>query len=274
MTDTTIKEGMVLYAGYEEDDARKYISDNGYTADDVKMVKSGDQVLVKARRAIEATSTDKNIRVIDFETTGMPDDENPHSIIEAAFVDVDTGEFWESLVKPTTEMDIRALAIHHITEDKANKNGLDWDAAKKILDGADIYAAHNAEFEQKFYNPQGSVWICTYKVALKLWPDAPSHSNQVLKYYLEIADKQAHHPPHRALPDCFVTAEIIKKMLELTTIEEMIEITNQPPYLTKINFGKHYGKKFSELPRDYLEWIIKQDMDEGVTAAANRELAA
>ena len=45
-------------------------------------------------------------------------------------------------------------------------------------------AAHNADFETKFFEPMLPV-ICTYKAALRVWPDAPSHSNGALRYWLE-----------------------------------------------------------------------------------------
>jgi len=123
---------------------------------------------------------------------------------------------------------------------------------------------------KSFFDPDGSRWIDTWKCALRLYPDAPRHTNQVLKYYLGISDNELHHPPHRALPDCYVTAEILKIMLEQKSVEDMIRVSNEPPYLTKIGFGKHAGEKFKDLPASYLDWLSKQDMDEGVMAAVKR----
>lgn len=226
------------------------------------------------------------LRVIDFETTGVPDDESKHSVVEAAYVDIcpetkSRCHFFETLVMPETTMDIEALATHHITAEEANGLGIKWeDSQSKLTEIRDpkevlIYVAHNAEFEKKFFNPEGVYWIDTYKVALKLYPDAPRHSNQVLKYYLKIKDSPDHHPPHRALPDCYVTSEILLKMMEEIRVSDMVKISKQPPYLTRIGFGKHRGKKFEDLPKGYLEWLLGQgDMREGVKEAAERALAA
>jgi exodeoxyribonuclease X len=177
-------------------------------------------------------------------------------------------------------MDIKAQAVHHISYDEAMENGKKWEFVEIYMEDhrADetlIYVAHNAEFEQKFFQgAEGAKWICTYKVALKLFQDAPGHSNQVLKYYLGIADKPEHPPPHRALPDCKVTAEILFEMAKTLKFNDMIRISKEPPYLTKIGFGKHRGERFDALPHDYLEWLAKQDdMDEGVKAAVGRVLA-
>lgn len=229
----------------------------------------------------EFKMTKFTLRVIDFETTGFPDEENPQCVVEIGFVDADaktkliTDKF-SSLVKPTTEMTLGAQAIHHISYEEASQNGIEWVEAQKIAtkraeDEIIIFVAHNADFEKKFFNPEGSIWLDTYKVALKLYPDAPSHSNQVLKYFLGVENKDYHHPPHRALPDCCVTFEILQEMAKEISINEMVKISNNPPYLTKIPFGKHRGEKFEDLPDSYINWLSSQDdLDEGVKYAIDR----
>lgn len=212
------------------------------------------------------------LRVIDFETTGIPEEGVEHSVCEAAYVDANTedGFFsaYSSLVTPTTEMSIEALAVHHIND---FTGAISWERAQEeLIDNDAIYVAHNADFEKQFFNPEGSQWIDTWKCALKLYPDAPRHTNQVLKYFLEIRDDILDHPPHRALPDCYVTVKILKAMLEKVSVEDMIRVSDEPPYLTKIDFGKHRGEKFADLPPSYLDWLSKQDMDEGVLEAVKR----
>ena len=46
-------------------------------------------------------------------------------------------------------------------------------------------AAHRASFDQRFCTPRltGEVeWICTWKCAMRIWPDLPRFSNQMLRY--------------------------------------------------------------------------------------------
>ena len=217
------------------------------------------------------------IRVIDFETTGLPPEA---SVCEAAYVDVDVAKAeitdrWQSLVCPTTPMGLEALATHHITEAEAQATGLAWGMASDRLTGGSpsIYVAHNADFEKNFFNPEGASWIDTYKVALRLWPDSPRHTNQVLRYYLGIELGDEAMPPHRALPDCVVTAHILFAAAKEMNGQDMINVSRETPYLTTLTFGKHRGVKYSDTPRDYLQWLSRQDMDAGVVAAANLELA-
>lgn len=230
------------------------------------------------------------IRVIDFETTDIPPDA---SVCEAAYVDVlaepprlagrPYKNGWQTLVRTETPMSLTALATHHIPEDVVRTSGIPWNSAKATLMGIgtsdgvpDIFAAHNAEFEKAFFNPPDSKWIDTYKVALHLWPDSPSHGNQVLRYYLDLEVGEGASPPHRALPDAWVTAHILIKALEHidSSVEKLVAWSSEPPYLLKMPFGKYAGQRFDEIPEDYLSWILRQkDIDEGVMAAAQREIS-
>ncbi|WP_422366375.1 exonuclease domain-containing protein [Pelagibius sp.] len=216
------------------------------------------------------------IRVIDFETTGLPPDA---SVCEAAAVDLvgdppEVGPCSQTLVQPTTEMTLEALATHHITAEQA-RTGMTWDDARAALEDGhpDVFVAHNADFEKAFFDPEGAIWVDTYKVALRLWPDAPRHTNQVLRYALGLNLDERAMPPHRALPDAWVTAHILLEALRIATLQDMVRWTQEPSYLTKLTFGKHRGQKYSDVPRDYLQWLSRQDMDPGVIAAAKRELA-
>ena len=71
-------------------------------------------------------------------------------------------------------------------------------------------------------------------------------------------------PPHRALPDAWVTAHILKRMFQEKTVEDLIELTQTPIMIENFNFGKHSGKSVAEVtatdPR-YLRWMLQQDFD-------------
>jgi exodeoxyribonuclease X len=138
--------------------------------------------------------------------------------------------------------------------------------------------AHNSAFEQQFITPtitDALPWICTYKVALRIWPDAPRHTNQVLRYWLGLKLPAEHAmPPHRAGPDAWVTANLLAAMMPLASVEDMIAWTLEPKLMPNIPFGKHRGMAWSEAPQDYLNWMVRQtDMDQDAIWNAKRELA-
>lgn len=176
-------------------------------------------------------------------------------------------------------------AIHHI--DPATLTGLPLFSPEGFgdagMDDAEYAFAHNAEFEQQWLTAITRPWICTYKVALRVLPDAPSHGNQALKYELGIADCPAHHPPHRALPDCIVTGLVLEQLVRIVrernptlslrdTLDRMVAITAEPRLLPRITFGKHRGQAWSEVPFSYLSWIMGSDMEADIKWNADREI--
>ena len=227
------------------------------------------------------TSKARRLRVIDYETTGVPEDAGAE-VIELAYVDVDPDALtvtdrWQSFAKPVGPIPPQVKAVHHILEeDVAGAPAIRelWPLLFQGCGPHDILVAHNASFEQHFHKGDGRAWIDTYKCALVVWPDAPAHSNQVLRYWLNLDhhkefDRVAAMPPHRALPDAYVTAHILLQLLHAITIDEMLRISAEPALLRRIGFGKHKGMLFSEAPVDYLRWIVdKAEFDPDVTATA------
>lgn len=211
------------------------------------------------------------VRAIDLETTGM--DPSLHKIVEIAAVDYHPEHKWvrqfgSRLVNPDGPIPPEASAIHHIT-DAMVADQESWDGVEKLFAGAPIYAAHNCRFEQSFLPWRGCRWIDTYRVALVLYPDAPGHSLQTLRYALDLPVVNDYGPPHRALPDAYICAVLLREMHKLIPIAEMIEISSRPALLSKLMFGKHRGARWQDVPRGYLEWIAKQpDMDEDVRHTA------
>jgi exodeoxyribonuclease X len=225
------------------------------------------------------------VRVVDFETGGL--DPATADIIEVGFADVlqdgTVCHAWNMLVKSKRPIEIEAMAAHHLTNAMV-ENGADtatWQAAL-IADEPAVFVAHHAKFEASFWPDAPKPWICTYKSALRLWPDAPRHTNQVLRYWLKLDQKLSFvaglsMPPHRAGPDAYVTAHIFARMLVgegERRLKRMLAWTKQPGLLPKILFGKHRGSTWDIPPADYLQWLIKQpDMDEDVRFTADMELS-
>ena len=232
------------------------------------------------------------IRVVDFESTGLPDDPGGASICEAGWCDVnvhdagavEVGAPQALFVAPRHPIRPEIRAVHHIKDvELIGAPSSEVALTRLIGDGPDFLCAHNSKFEQAFFSsapvkmPASLQWICSYKVALRLWPDAPSHSNQVLRYWLNLnlPDEAAAMPPHRAGPDAYVTAHLLARIIEHggASIEDMVRWSGGPPLLHRLTFGKYKGELWKDLPSDYLNWILtKSDMDGDTKANAKFRL--
>lgn len=226
-------------------------------------------------------------RCVDFETTGMPGAEGS-AVCEVGWCDIQIMGDGSPLVglptamfcNPGRLMPPEAQAVHHIASHEVAEAPALADVAPRLAeDGPAFLVAHNAKFEQHFLPNAPAPWICTYKVALRLWPDAPSHSNQVLRYFLglDLGDGTLAMPPHRAGPDAYVTAHLFARMIEdgACTVDDMARWSSGPPLLPRITFGKHRGSRWEDAPKDYLEWIVnKSDLDSDTKANARHHLKA
>lgn len=211
------------------------------------------------------------ILVLDTETTGM--DAATDQVIELAGVSLDTQTYaprqaWAALVRPTIPVPPEASAVHHLTDDSFEHafSTLPWAwqyMVNAITEGVepDVLVAHNAAFDRGFLDAQaggGARWICTWRCALHLFPDAPGYGNQTLRYYLGLKpDIPAGLFPHQALYDTVVTAELIREMLKIKTVDELIAMQDMPVILKKVGFGKHRGELWKDIPRSYMDWILK-----------------
>jgi exodeoxyribonuclease X len=41
----------------------------------------------------------------------------------------------------------------------------------------------------------------------------------------------------------------------------MLRISNSPILIARMPFGKHKGMLFKEVPTDYLEWLLRTELD-------------
>jgi exodeoxyribonuclease X len=217
-------------------------------------------------------------RIVDLETTGVsPDD----AVVEIAAVDLVGREVvivGSDLVRPPIRIPPQASAVHHLTDDDVSHCRPLEVHLPHYLDAfreadVEVFVSHKWRFEAQWIGDKldGRPAICTYKCALRVWPDAPAHSNQTLRYWLRpkglsplIASSA-----HRALPDAYVTAFLLRELLELASTDELIAWTSEPGLLPRVTFGKHRGCAWSEVPVDYLTWIVeKSDLNEDVKFTA------
>lgn len=219
------------------------------------------------------------VRVIDFETTG---EEPPEAeVCEVGYCDVDVEA--RRVLPPVSwlcrvaEMPPASRAVHHISLSDCQPCG-PFDPARMFGEGVAVYAAHNADFEAQFVTCPRPL-ICTYKAALRVWPQAPTHSNGGLRYWLEdqglVAPEHALTlPAHRAGPDAYVTAHLLLALLNAgATGREMAAWTREPALLPRCPIGEHRGKPWSEVDFGFLDWMVrKPEMDIDLKWNAWREI--
>lgn len=219
-----------------------------------------------------------NIVIFDTETTGI--DSEKDRLVEIAGVDIDRAyPHFTTLVNPQRDIPPEARAIHHIGPADVEHAPDEQTSLRSMLNhfgDVDVLAAHNAKFDAGFVARIAPIlsipYICTYKCALTAWPDAPKHSNQVLRYWLGLA-LDAELPidlfPHRALYDAIVTRGILAALLRTYSVPDLIHISANPVLLKRMTFGKHAGDLWSDIPYGYLKWVTSQsDMNEDVLFTA------
>lgn len=226
------------------------------------------------------------IAVVDLETLGMAATD---AVIELGVSEltyesgaersiVDRLDDWLFGIPEGQTMSADNRAVHHI--DPASLVGLElFRPEGATFAECDYACAHNAEYEQQYLTAVTVPWLCTYKIALRLWPDFRSHGNQALKYELGIPDSPAYHPPHRAGPDAYLTAHVLHWVLHEAlevrghTIEELVQWTTEPRLLPRCPIGKFRNKPWSEVDYGFLDWMLRQaDMEHDLKWNARREI--
>ena len=220
------------------------------------------------------------IRVIDLETTDL---EPPTAeVCEVGICDL---QLENRLIEPlegwlceVRSMSPSARAAHHISvEDTKGFDRFDG-GAQMFAAHCDAMAAHNASFELKFFTSPVPV-ICTYKASMRVWPEAPSHTNGALRYWLQDAGKimpihDLTMPSHRAGPDAYVTAHILLALFDSgVTGREMVKWTREPVLLPNCPIGKFRGMPWLEIEIGFLRWMVNQDsMENDLKWNAQREI--
>jgi len=224
------------------------------------------------------------IRVIDLETAGN----GPQDVCEIGWQDVVQGsdgrwfidtERGALFVNPGRPISADTMAVHHILDRDVVDAPFWKDVAPPVLRPEQpvlALAAHRAAFEQRYCTPRlsgGAKWICTWKCALRLWPELPRFSNQMLRYQ-RMPEGLVHEiglPAHRAMPDAYVTAHHLRDQLNETSVEQLIAWSAEPGLLPRVPAGSERGKSWISLDNDILE-TLALDRDADIRFSARTEL--
>lgn len=210
---------------------------------------------------------DPIIRVLDFEMTGLDEDalicEVGHTDLNARTLEI--GQTASYLCR-VDAMPPATRAVHHIRAEQTRPFP-PYDRRclyeQAVRDGVYAWASHNHEAEDK-YLIGALPNFCTYKAALRHWPDAPGHSVFALLYWLEDQgaisfDEVRAHPPHRAGPDSYATAVLLRALLDQGVDGRTLLIWSaEPRILPTCPIGEWRGCKWSEVDSGFLHWILRK----------------
>ena len=156
----------------------------------------------------------QRIVVIDFETTGLSA-RNGDRVIEVGAVAIENGligDRFQSLVNPQRRVDAFIESYTGISNQMLSSAPSGQDVLPKLYAfiGDSIMVAHNASFDKNFldaeydrvYYQRQQPFLCSMRIARRLYPEAPNHKLGTLVNYANIPVTGAFH---RALADAEMT---------------------------------------------------------------------
>lgn len=236
----------------------------------------------------------RSIIVLDTETTGVDDDahiiELSMSFPQTINEDIDSITNYTSRYNPGVEVPPEASAVHFIsTEDLVNEKTYESDLPTIDMlmsqEYTKYYAGHNVQFDQRMVNENNlkyrselpeylmdnSRWICTMKLAKKLFAENKEYANMTLSYlwYKFGLYRSVPRPvnAHAAKDDVFMCYQVLVKLIEICIQEGHIDpaqdigpqlstFVNTPIRYTVMPIGKHKGTLMKLVPMDYIIWMI------------------
>lgn len=219
---------------------------------------------------------------IDCESTGL--DPKSDRIIEIAFVGFTFSEklfSFETLVDPGCPIPAISKEIHNISEEMLEGKPKIQDVLAEVLKKIDghILVGHGIGFdisliteEAKRYRIPTKIekqpFIDTLRLA-RLYGESPINSLEKLREHFNIEAQGA----HRAMNDVAVNIDVFKYLAKrFKTTQELLKTLEKPIRLRVMPLGKHKGRKFDEIPIEYLRWAERKDFDQDLLFSIRSEL--
>lgn len=219
---------------------------------------------------------------LDCESTGL-DIEND-KIIEVAAVKFTFEQIldsFEALVNPEINIPQESQHIHNISNEMVVDKPLIKDILPKLLKfiGKNIIIGHGVNFDVSLIvkeslranvecTIQSNICIDTLRLA-RLYGESPTNSLETLRSHFNIPLEGA----HRAMNDVRVNIPVFKHLSKsFKTTEQLLKRLEKPILMKTIPLGKHKGRKFSEIPLDYLQWAAGKDFDQDLLYSIRLEL--
>ena len=219
---------------------------------------------------------------LDCESTGLdPLQDRIVEIAVASFTFSGIVESFESLIDPECSIPSASQEIHKISSEMvAGKPKIAEVLPKllKLIEGH-IIVGHGIGFdialiaaEAKRYNIPTQIekqpFFDTLRMA-RLYGESPVNSLQQLRQHFNIEPEGA----HRAMSDVVVNIEVFKQLAKtFQSVEELTERLKKPIRMKAMPLGKHKGRKFEEIPIEYLQWAERKDFDQDLMFSIRTEI--
>ena len=209
-----------------------------------------------------------DIVLLDTETTGVSEEDR---ICQLSFIVADEEgnikEVHNRLTKPPVPIKFDAMAIHHITPEMVENEQFvqdtkEFERLKELNTEDNVMVIHNAKFDiEMLFREDFEVnmkVIDTFRCIKHIFPDG-RHGLQYNRYALGLYKKEKlleekynlKIQPHDALSDVVVLKLLLDYLLEQRSIEELIQLTQEP-----ILYDKFYNGKYK---REYIKDIVLKD---------------
>lgn len=219
---------------------------------------------------------------LDCESTGLePEKDRIIEIAAARFTLEKILQQIETLVDPECEIpqisqDIHKISVEMIRGKPKIKEVLP--DLLKMIDGH-ILVGHGIGFDIALIAAEAKrhqiptqivkqLYIDTLRLA-RFYGESPINSLQQLRRHFNIEPEGA----HRAMSDVLVNIEVFKQLSKpYKTTEEVFKILQKPIRLRTMPLGKHKGRRFDEIPLEYLLWAEKKNFDQDLLYSIRSEL--
>lgn len=219
---------------------------------------------------------------IDCESTGLdPEKDRIIEVAAALFTFQEILQQYETLVDPECPIPESSQEIHKISQEMIAGKPKIREALPRLLDliNGHIIVGHGIGFDialianeaKRFQIPTkiaSQPHIDTLRLA-RLYGESPVNSLERLRQHFNIQPEGA----HRAMSDVIVNIEVFKQLTKnFHSTGQIFKTLQKPIKLRLMPLGKHKGRRFEEIPLEYLLWAEKKDFDQDLLFSIRSEI--
>ena len=127
-----------------------------------------------------------------------------------------------------------------------------------------VWITGNCSFDLRVLNPHITAkgYLCTLSLSRQLVKNTTNHKLSTLKTELALSDQLS----HSALGDVLTVRDLLLKLLAISNrdLSQLFTIQKSAVLLHKMPFGMYKGSLTMEVPADYRNWLLRQDIDKDV----------